>query len=136
MTEPPLSKPFQLPLVDDRQQSIIPVNKARCPKCGKRGHVKVLPHSGIRTVDGYRRGRICLGGCNYVWETMMLLSLHCKHCNAYDNYSVVNTVNERDGVNRIHRCNCCGGLTYSFEKFKLPDDKKPQTSHLSPSNFV
>lgn len=132
----PLSKPSQLPLVDGNNQSIIPESKAKCPSCGKRGHVKVLPHSGIRTVEGYRRGRICLGGCNYVWYTLMKLPLHCMHCNSYNNYSVINTVNERDGINRIHRCNCCGKVTPSFERFLLPDDKKPQISKLSPSNFV
>lgn len=133
----PLSKPSQLPLVDECQQSIIPENKAKCPNCGKRGHVRVMPHSGIRTVDGYRRERICRNvGCNYIWQTLMKLPLYCMHCNAYDNYSIVNTVNERDGINRIHRCNCCGKVTPSFERFPLPNEKKKEISHLSPSNFV
>lgn len=122
MTEPPLSKPFQLPLVDDNNQTIIPESKAKCPNCGKRGHVRVIPHSGLWTPEGYRRERVCWG-CKYTWETEMILPEQCPSCKAVRNFGVKNTVNSPKGIYRIHKCGCCGSCLSSFEPFPVPEHK-------------
>ncbi len=126
MTEPPLSKPSQLPLTDSiTGKSIIPPIGARCPNCKKIGGIRVNPFGGnstIRTPDGRTRARICLL-CDHEFETYMKLPYKCDGCGAIDQFFVSKTMNDKRGISRTYKCKCCGTNHPTFEPFPVPEDK-------------
>jgi predicted RNA-binding Zn-ribbon protein involved in translation (DUF1610 family) len=125
----PSSPPSNPPLTDAEGNSIIPENNAKCPNCGKRGHVRVKPQGTIRTPDGRHRERICYA-CKWEFATDMLLPLDCAKCGARDDYAVVQTQNVHNKILRRYKCKQCGHVEPTVEAFPVPDHKvkKPDFS--------